>query len=364
MKSVSKKKRPSSIIPAPVGKHRPSKRSLSEAQSQRLGFACKDIAEADAASGLGPNLARYFLRHPRLRAAFDRGRFLANLKALAGVVATVSEAAHKLGLVSGEALREMLDTDPEAGDIWSQTRLDTIIQARQALLTAAKEGNQTAIRAVENYLREEKQQTGPSADLTRLSQKEICELFAVSRVTLNEWQAKHTLPRNADKTYNLSQMIRWFGEFSQRKGGGGRILPADKLRDLKATEKEMDLAQRRSQLLEREAVISDLVQRWQRIVGAFRYKRRELAMMVHGQTVERIEDALSRFFGDIKREWRIPMAALQLPPEAQGKLDECMNLLAAEADEREQKTEDGVQKTEASETTNVEDPVFLRRKHE
>jgi hypothetical protein len=222
-----------------------------------------------------------------------------------------------------------LDATPTA-DLWSQTRLDTILQARTALLEAAKQGNQTAIRAVENYLREEKQQAGPSADLSRLSQKDICELFAVSRVTLNEWQARHGLPRNADKTYNLGQLIRWFGEFSQRKGGGGRILPADKLRDLKAEEKQMDLAQRRGQLLERERVLADLVGHWQRIIAAFRYKRRELAMMVHGQTVERIEDALSRFFEDVKREWRAPMSCLQLPPDAQARFTECLNLLAAE----------------------------------
>jgi hypothetical protein len=317
-----------------IKNHKSPKRSLSEAQAQRLGFACKDIAEADAASGLGPNLARYFERHPRIRAAFDRGRFLANLKALASVVATVSEAAHKLGLVSGEALREMLDTDAEAGDIWSKTRLDTIIQARQSLLSAAKEGNQTAIRAVENYLREEKQTQGPAADLTHLAQKDLCELFTVSRVTLNEWQARHGLPRNADKTYNLGAVILWYKEFAQRKEGG-RILPADKLRDLKAEEKQMDLAQRRGQLLERDRVLADLVQHWQRIIAAFRYKRRELAMMVHGQTVERIEDALSRFFEDVKREWRAPMTCLQLPAEAQARFTECLDLLATEGDQAE-----------------------------
>jgi len=315
---------------------------LSEAAAQRLGFACKDIAQADAAAGIRPNLAKYLGRHPRLRVAFERGRFLANLKALAGVVATVSEAAHKLGLVSGEALREILDNDAEAADIWSQTRLDTIIQARQALLTAAKEGNQTAIRAVENYLREEKQATGPSMDQMHLSQKEICDLFSVSRVTLGEWQSKQGLPRNVDKTYNLADMIRWFGEFISRKQGG-RILPADKLRDLKAEEKAIDLAERRGRLRDIEEVISGLAVRWQRIVGAFRYKRRELAMMVHGQTVERIEDALGRFFEDIQRSWceKLP-EFVDVPPEAEGKLNEFLELMVKKiATEDTEDTEKG-----------------------
>jgi len=319
MKSVSKKNRKSKISNR--------KSQMTEASAQRLGYACKDIAEADAAAGIRPNLAKYLGRHPRFKTAFERGRFLANLKALAGVVETVSEAAHKLGLVSGEALREILDSDAEAADIWSQTRLDTIIQARQALLTAAKEGNQTAIRAVENYLREEKQATGPAMDQMHLSQKEICELFSVSRVTLGEWQSKQGLPRNVDKTYNLPDMIRWYGEFCSRKQGG-RILPADKLRDLKAEEKAIDLAERRGRLRDIEEVISGLAIRWQRIVGAFRYKRRELAMMVHGQTVERIEDALGRFFEDIQRAWceKLP-EFVDVPAEAEGKLNEFLELM-------------------------------------
>lgn len=347
MKSVAKKNRKSSVPSAPLRTGSNRKSPLTEAAAQRLGYTCKDIAEADAASGISPNLAKYFLRHPRLRAAFDRGRFLANLKSLAGVVATVSEAAHKLGLISGEALREILDSDSEAADIWSQTRLDTIIQARRALLTAANEGNQTAIRAVENYLREEKQAAGPATDLTHLSQKEICELFSVSRVTLGEWQAKQNLPRNADKTYNLCDMIHWYGEFSSRKSGG-RILPADKLRDLKAAEKEIDLAERRGQLLDREAVIEYLTERWHKVIGAFRYKRRELAMMVHAQTVERIEDALGRFFEDLQNSWLNVPEFLQLPPEAEAKLTELFGLLS-----EKEATEEAGQKiaTESTEST-------------
>lgn len=314
--------------------------ALTEAAAQRLGFEYEDLAAADGAAGLTPNLAKYLERHPRLRVAFERGQFLRNLKSLASIVMTVSEAAHKLGLQSGEALREILDTDAEAGDLWSQKRLDTIIDARQALLTAAKEGNHVAIRAVENYLREEKQQAGPAADLQHLSQKEIAELFDVSRVTLNEWQSKHGLSRNADRSYNLAEVIRWYGEFAKRKIGG-KILPADKLRDLKAEEKSLDLAQRRGQLLEREAVVAGFLARWQMVVGAFGYKRRELSQMVHGQTIERIEEQLGRFFEDLQRSWLSVPEFLQLPPEAAAKLAECLQLCA-----EPQETEGGEQKAE------------------
>jgi len=306
---------------------KPSRR-LSEANSQRLGFTCEDLAAADVEFDGVPNLSKYLSRHPRLRAAFERGQFLRSLKGLAAVVMTVSEAAHKLGLASGEALREILDTDAEAADLWSQTRLDTILAARKALLAAAKEGNQTAIRTVENYLREEKQATsaGPM-DLLRLGQKELCDLMSISRVTINEWEKRQGLPRNTDKTYDLKQVIDWYGGFCQRRGSA-RIEPADKLRDLKAEKMLVELAERKGELLSREEVVAGLIARLQQIVGAFKYSRRELAMMVHGQTVERIEDILGRFFEDLQRGWLSVPDFLKVPPEAEGKLIELFEILS------------------------------------
>jgi DNA-binding transcriptional regulator YiaG len=261
-----------------------------------------------------------------VKAAFERGQFLRNLNGLAGIAATVSEAAHKLGLVSGEALREILDTDEEAADIWNQTRLNTIIAAKAALLEAAKMGNQQAIRTVENFLREEKRQGQPSADWHHLSQKELCDLLSKTRPTINEWETKNSMPRNADRTYDLFAVLRWYPQFVKSQQTG-QMPAADKLRDLKAAEKELDLAQRRGELLEREAVIEGLVARWQQVVGAFGYKRRELANILHGQTIERMDELLARFFEDIQRQWLNVPEFLRLPKDAEAKFLELLESL-------------------------------------
>jgi hypothetical protein len=299
---------------------------ISAAEVRRLGFECENLATADAEAGTKKLLSDILPKFPKLKEAWERGQFLRNLQALAGVVATVSEAAHKLGMPSGEALRDMIDTDPEVGDIWKQTRLNTIIEAREALLVAAKDGNHVAIRAVENYLREEKQQgPGARADTTRLRQTELVELFRVTRITIADWYNKQGMPRNADKTYNLAEVIRWYGDYVKRKVGG-RLLPADDLRVQKAEMTRLDVAERKHQLLEREEVITGLVGRWQKIVGAFGYKRRELAGLVHGQTIDNIEELLGRFFEDLQREWLTVPEFLYLPEKAAEKLAECMKL--------------------------------------
>ena len=295
---------------------------------QRLGYECENLVEADSKSGIKRNLAKLLSRHPNLKGAWERGQFLKNLQALAGIVATVSEAAHKLGLASGEQLREMLDTDAEIADVWNQTRLNTIIDAREALLQAAKEGNQTAIRAVENYLREEKQTTA-RVDTVRLRQSELCELLGITRVTLTDWEKRQALPRNADKTYNLAEVIRWYTEFVKSRSGG-KMLPADELRNLKAEEKRLDLMTRRSQLLKREDVVTGFIARLEKLVGAFRYKRRELAIMLHGHTADSIEEILGRFFEDLQKEQREIPEFLHLPEAAAAKFEECMALIAEE----------------------------------
>jgi hypothetical protein len=333
IKSVSKTKKKAKKKSAKRKKKKPAKRmsgALSEAHAQRLGFTCDDLAAADAELKGAYNLAKYFVHHPRIAKAFERGQFLRNLKGLAAVVMTVSEAAHKLGLGSGEELRQILDSDPESADIWSQTRLDTILAAREALLAAAKEGNQTAIRAVENYLREEKQAAtaGLSMDLMHLSQKQLYELVGTTKVTLLEWEKKHGLPRNSDKTYDLRVFLDWYGKFCQRKGAV-KIEPADKLRDLKAAKMQVELAERKGQLLPREDVVAGLVARVQAMVSAFSYKRRELASMCHGQTVEGIEDILGRFFEELQRKQLELPEVLELPEAAEAKLLECMEILGA-----------------------------------
>lgn len=292
-----------------------------------MGFEYENLVAADTAAGTKKLLSQILPKYPKLQAAWDRGQFLRNLQALAGVVSTVSEAAHKLNLPSSEVLRDMLDSDSEVSDIWKQTRLNTIIEAREALLAAAREGNHVAIRAVENYLQEEKHPGAPEgrADTARMRQIELVDLFGVTKITINDWINKQGMPRNSDKTYNLADVIRWYSGFVKRKEGG-KILPADRLRDLKAEEKQLDLAARQHQLLEREEVIAGLIGRWQNIIGAFRYKQRELAGLVHSQTIDNIENILGRFFEDLQREWLTVPEFLYLSEEAGKKLTECMEL--------------------------------------
>jgi len=325
------KNRQSSIVNRQSGRR---KRTLSVAAAKSLGYEFDSITAADAGSGLDVTLVGLFRykKYAAIKAAFERGQFLRNLAALAGVVETVSEAARKLGLSSGQVLRDILDTDIEAANLWNQRRLDTKIAAREGLITAAAAGNQAAIRAIENYLRDDAKPAPGGPDLNKLIQRQVADLFGCDRLTVRNWTDKQGCPRNVDGSFDLGAVIRWRLDYEKRKSGS-HIEPADKLRDLKAEEKQLDIAERRGSLLDRDEVIAGLVARCQAMVSAFNYKRREVATMCHNQTIENIEDILGRFFDDIQRRQLELPDFLSLPEDAEAILKECFIILATEGTE-------------------------------
>jgi len=309
---------------------------LPEYSVRSLAFSCESLAEADVIlhrerPRLRKTLAEYIRKFPPLADAWERGQLLRNLKGCAAAIMTVTQAAKLLGFERGRELRELLDTDSEVCDLWEQTRIEAVAAAKQALAEAAKGGNQQAIKAVESFLYDEGEGREANINYAALTINQMADLFDITRQTVYDWYTKHGLIRNAEGGINLKDAIAWYGDFTKRKSNG-KLLPADKLRDLKAEEKIIDLAERRHELLPREEVIAGLLGRWGKIVGSFKYKGRELASMVHGQTVDGIEDILSRFFEDLQREWLTVPEYLYLPAGAEKKLEELLILLKNPAD--------------------------------
>lgn len=330
MKTKTKK-----LKKTPQAKRRGSKKKAADKRTNRkrlpvpelavrhLGFERESLAQADIVlhkerPRLRKTLAEYIKKFPPLADSWERGQLLRNIKVCAAAIMTVTQAAKLLGFERGRQLRELLDTDTETGDLWEQTRIHAVADAKMALAQAAKGGNQQAIKAIENFLYDEGEGATANINYSQLTVNQMAELFGVTRQTIYDWYAKQGLARNTDGSINLKSAIEWYGNFAKRKVNG-RLLPADKLRDLKAAEKQIDLAERRHQLLPREEVLTGILSRWQKIVGTFKYKARELATMVHGQTVDGSEDILNRFFEDLQREWLTVPEFLYLPEAAQEK---------------------------------------------
>ena len=293
---------------------------VEEAEIRRLGLEYDNLTEADAAIKKRKSLKEIFKKHPQLRQAWDRGRFLRNLRDLVRTGASVSEAAKKLGFASARGLQAMLDEDVEVADLWDQTQLGITLEIKQAIIEAAKEGKADAVRAVESFLLDEKERLG--SDLSHITILQLTELTGRARQTIHEWYTKFGLPRNADKTFDLSIFLAWFEEFLLKKVAVGKesAVVLDPLKAMKAEKLKVELARHRNEILDRNEVMISLVAWAQHIVSFCDRGNVELSRLCVGQPREKIIEIHKRFFQDLHAETaRIPKE-LHLPDDKEKEL--------------------------------------------
>lgn len=154
--------------------------------------------------------------NPSLQTA-DREQFLERLRIEAHTTATVSQAAAHLGM-AGQTLRDLLDTDTEARGIWELERSRLRRDLADALVQRVKEGERTACRAAERFLRSEETEVG--FDYRHVPMETMVSITGVTRQMIDRWTKTGGLPRNADGTFNLSEFIPWFGRYEAQKRAG------------------------------------------------------------------------------------------------------------------------------------------------
>jgi len=119
------------------------------------------------------------------------------------------------------------------------------------------------LAAVVRWLRE------GACDVGRLPQTEVLRILGVTKPTLGDW-AKRGCPRNRDRSYDLAAVVAWrTSELEERITGARRMSVLEKARARKAAADgemaEMALAQRKSELLPRAAVVAGWVARYKAV---------------------------------------------------------------------------------------------------
>ena len=281
---------------------------ITEADVRRLGLECESLPAAESevklpgrysAKKSPSRLSDIFKKYPQLQEAWDRGRFLRNLRGLARTGASVPEAAKKLGFPHGRVLGTMIEEDAEVGDLWKQTQLEVYIEIKSALVSEAKDGNQAAIKAVEKFLLDEKEH--PVFDPAHITIQQLAELVGKDRTTVHRWRTKNGLPRNADKTFDLGIFLSWYEVYLQKKESAGKVPVAalDPLRAIRAEKLKVELARHRNDLLVRSEVICSQIA-WAQSVRAFLERGvGELARLCSNQPREKIAEIHRSFFRDL-----------------------------------------------------------------
>ena len=289
---------------------------VEEAEIRRLGLECENLTEADAAIKKSKSLKEIFKKHPQLRQAWDRGRFLRNLRGLARTGASISEASKKLGLASGQVLRAMIDEDQEVGDLWDQTQLEVYIEIKSAITEAAKEGKADAVRAVESFLLDEKER--PEFDPSRITKLQLVEITGKTKRTITTWLDKFGLPRNADnKTFDVGIVWAWYEEFLLKKAPVGKepAVILDPLKAMKAEKLKVELASHRNELLDRNEVVIGQIAWVQNIKSFCERGNDELSRLCCNQPREKIAEIHRRFFRDLLAETAKYPKEFRLPAE-------------------------------------------------
>ncbi len=308
-------------------KKRKARPPIDEAEVRRLGLECEHRTEADAATSTRKPLAEIFRKHPQLRKAWDRGRFLRNLRIMARTATSITDAAKKLGLASGQVLRSMIDEDQEVGDLWNQTRIGVYDEIRTAIVEAAKEGKPDAYRIVESSLQDEKER--PEFDPSRITKLQLVEITGKTKRTITTWLDKFGLPRNADKTFDLGMIWAWYEEFLLKKAPAGKepAVILDPLKAMKAEKLRVELARHRNEVLDRNEVMISLVAWAQHIVSFCDRGNVELSRLCVGQPREKIIEIHKRFFQDLHADTARVPKELHLPDDKEKELVAFMNSL-------------------------------------
>jgi len=302
---------------------------ISAVRVKSLAYGCVNLTAADKVAGLDQPLAELIERYDVLAKAWERGQFLQNLEECASAILTISQAAKKLDFEHGQQLRELLDSDIEASNLWGQARLVTIVASKKALVDAAKEGNQAAIRAIEIFLRDEGEASADKSNYDRVTISQLADLFSTTRQTIYEWFTKQQLPRNVDATFDLKSTINWYGEFVAKKLSRTKDILGDRdpLRAIKAEKLALELQKHRGDLLDRTIVIEGQVARYQNLIHSLDRLVRELPMMIVNQPLERVKEILDMWRRDmIVQQQKIPDELL-LPNQALKILDGIYELL-------------------------------------
>lgn len=326
---------PGNKLPAKTGTGIAKRRYLSQAEAQRLGFECRCLAAADKDSGLTSNLSKYFERHPRVRAAFRRGRLLRYLVELAPNT-LIYEAARRLKDLgfsqfdSAQGLRDFLDTDKEACELWETARVNGQIENRQYLRSAASSGNVKAIQLIDKWAVDRQKETsdGGSANFNRIGVGQMAELFGTTRQTIHDWYTTKGLPQNADGSFDLCRAIPWYEDFTLKKAVRGRdaVTSLNPFQAVKTERERLQLERDRGGLIERGRWIGYEIAVMQNVVNVFN-SITDLANRVFGQPREQIVERLEDFRDEVMGKLQHIPAELKLSEPAEAKLVELFEIL-------------------------------------
>jgi len=280
----------------------PAPQRLTATLVRQVALDCETMPQAEGCLGV-EDLAGQLEANKRLAGAWDKGRRLRDIRAIAVTPICMEEASKRLGM-GPEGLVKLYRRDPDVRDIWDRGKVDMAVRLKQGLMARATAGKPDALRTVEQILAGEfAGPPGRQMDFGRLTPTQMAEATGFARQQILRWHKGSGLPRNVDgRTYSLPAFVTWFEQFIKGKVTGTTTGP-NRLQNAKAERLELELAKRRGELVEVESVKAGLLARERALVAILEHKPEELSHLIEGKTRQQIRPVLEKFAEDLRREW-------------------------------------------------------------
>lgn len=314
-----------------AGKKRRSHLPMREAKVRWLALECENLTEANATIMTRKSLADIIKKHPRLKEAWDRGRFLREVRDVASQSPSTSQAAKQLGFTE-RAFQELLGRDEEVADIWHQQQLQLYVTMKGRIFDLAEEGNPWAIKILDDFLQAN---AGLKANVLEVSvtTDQLAKLTGKSIRTLHNWRTKYDLPRNADKTFDLRAFFLWYEEFLLKKASGknASISPLDPLKAAKAEMIKLELEKCRKHLLNRQEVVVSWIQWIENLKTYCNRGAEELSWLCQNQPREKIKEFMHAWFRKMYLSFTKLPKSFELPPAMEKELIDFLQRLNPQA---------------------------------
>jgi len=311
----------------------PERKIPSEQDVRAAGFECESLPTAAERLGVA-DLEALLAGKPRLAAAWDRGRFLRQVRivGLKGIVAEEADRFFEPALDRGE-LCEKLKRDRVLHDVWTSAALEAKLAVREGLIQRARRGEADA-KVMELYERllVERPEAGDTANINweNLTPTQLEKATGIARNQWHRWGEKNGCPRKANRRYSLPAVIAWLRVYEDTGGvkleQGLNPMQAEKLRRYKLENDEAE-----GRLVPRAEVAKILTQRAARLRELLSEARAgEWAQAHEGKTAAQLKPLYLEAFRQARLAWKDVPEDLPLPEAARAKIEEALALLASE----------------------------------
>lgn len=321
---------PNPASPQPSEQTKGKDRKPTELEIREAGRDCPDMAAAGERLGRA-DLEGILKRFRRLSAAWERGQLLRRVKDVASTTVVVPERADRLLSLAKGSFEHLYATDRIVREIWNRERFAVLVEIERALVTRVKEGDLKAVTAVEHLFGHRTESAG-EVKFHRLTPTVLETATGIKRAQWDRWTKEGGLPRGADGTYALVQVIDWLRRWERDKASGGKeSLGLNPMQAEKARMYKLQADEAEGRLLDRPTVIRMFRERAARLVQLLSEATADQWSHAHeGKTAVQLKAAYLETFRKLRSLWKEFPAEIPLPPEARAKIEEGLQLLISD----------------------------------